>query len=86
MDERTRDLLKALGTAPESQCEPTTAKKIGDLALQDTAQADEVKAILDEIVYGSLASGFMVNALNMVWKNLLDAEGRSGEYPPPIRI
>lgn len=70
-----KDVFLGFATAPETQCDGEIAKKIVGWADKgDDLTAKEVKDVLDEIVHGSLASGFVVNVLDMIWNKIRERE------------
>ena len=66
------DVFKHFESAPETQCDSKIANRIAGWASRDDLKASEVKETLDEIVFASLASGFVVRVLDFVWKQLLE--------------
>ena len=61
-------LLQTISEAPEGQLDPAIAKRVG--ALQGCSKeiiAHEMKVILDECAYSSLASDFTMMVLDHVW-------------------
>lgn len=62
------DLLDGLLKAPESQMDPAVKPKLEELrGLSKDDAKPVVLKILDEIVYASLASDFVVTALHVIW-------------------
>jgi hypothetical protein len=68
-------IMMTLSKAPPSQIDPSITPKLREM-VEKGFTADDVKAVLDEIVHGGLASGFAVSTLDAVWKETLKAEGR----------
>jgi len=60
-----RELLQQLATAPDSQLDGGIARKLGELASRDIVFPSHIKVLLDECAFASLASGFIMRAMNM---------------------
>jgi hypothetical protein len=72
-----RELLKQLAKAPpglHAQIDETICAKLDALSNADTITAVDMKAILDECAFASLASDFAMIAMDIVWKELLKQE------------
>ena len=58
------EVFRGFENAPETHCDRKIASRIASWATRDDLKAIEIKNTLDEIVYSSLASGFVVNVLD----------------------
>lgn len=67
-----QDLLAHMGEAPEDQIAHTQAIKFTEMSKRDEQpKAAELKEILDQCAYASLASDFSMVAMDYIWKMLL---------------
>jgi hypothetical protein len=71
--------LLMLGSASETQIDPIATARLRTLAEQPVVRSDELLAIIDDCVYASWASGFAISAMNVIWMQMLDAEGQTVE-------
>ena len=72
--------LAVLASAPESQIDKTITLKLSNLAKDDCVKSEQIKEILDECAYASLASDFAMMALDVLWNQMLYDES-NGENP-----
>ena len=71
IDKSLDAVLQTLSEAPETQLDPGIAARLGALQGCDSEiVAHELKVILDECAYGSLASDFAMNVLDHVWNSV----------------
>lgn len=69
------NILEALSTAPDTSIDKAVTPRLKALSEKDEVKSDELLDILDDCAYASLASGFAMQAMNVVWKQMVDAEG-----------
>lgn len=69
------DVLRNLATGPDSQLDACLHERLRAMADADPLPAADVKSMLDDIVYASLASSFVIVVLDTIWKARLKAEG-----------
>ena len=61
--------------APSVHLAPSQALKFRELADRDTdPTASEIKTILDDCAYASLASDFTMQAIDLIWQSLVRTE------------
>ena len=75
-----RELLYKLAEAPpgpHAQIDETICARLKALADSETMQASDMKQILDDCAFASLASDFAMVAMNIAWQQLLQDEGTS---------
>lgn len=70
-------ILKALSAAPETQIDSKITARLLILAeagaeTETSALAEDLKTILDECAYFSLASDFAMQAMHLVWQQMLN--------------
>ena len=73
------DILKHLINGPDGQIDISTSNRLAVLIEKDDFTSDELLAIIDDAVYGSLVSQFTLNVLNMVWEKKVEDEGSTKE-------
>lgn len=74
-----KSLLAMFGDAPDTQLDKSQSVKFKKMAEYDTNPTpDEIKEILDECAYASLASGFAMVAMNTLWEQLKKLDKESG--------
>jgi len=61
------EILERLSKAPDSQIDASIAER-----LPGVSTAAEMKQILDECAHGALASDFAMQAMDMVWRMMLN--------------
>lgn len=67
-----RDVILYLAEAPEDQIDPKICERLRALAENPTAK--DMKTILDDCAYSSLASDFAMMTMDVIWKGLIAAE------------
>ena len=72
-----RELVDLLLKAPDSQLDASMKPLIEKWS--DPPKAIEILEVLDHCIHGSLASGFLVAALQAVYASTLKAEGTTHE-------
>lgn len=66
------DILVKFSEAPDSQIDKSITDKMKELLSKNgTITKSEMKAILDDCAYFSLASDFAMRAMRLVWKELV---------------
>jgi hypothetical protein len=74
--EKRNELLKTFAKAPDMQIDEKFKPIFLDLVYRtDERVRDEIKKILDECARYSLASDFVMGALDLVWKDLCNLTG-----------
>lgn len=68
-------ILAELAKAPATQIEPHICQRIGELVKKKDLKSDELLDVMDDCVYGSLASGIAMTAMRVVWERMLADEG-----------
>ena len=63
-------ILKSLSTAPDSQLDKSICERLKTLSERDSLKAEDIKKILDDCAYGSLASDLVMRILDIVWREL----------------
>jgi hypothetical protein len=79
MDNKWKELFTILSEAPDSQIDPSVTPRLKALAESDDVASDDLLKILDDCAYASLASGFAMAAMDIVWQDMLASEGRSAD-------
>jgi hypothetical protein len=82
MSNQFSDIFAALAEAPDSQIDAKITARLRTMATAEQVSAAEMKALLDECCYASLASDFAMQAMHTVWCELKKAEGILD--PPPL--
>ena len=66
-----KSLLAMFGDAPDTQIDKSQSVKFKEMSERDTNPTPaEIKEILDECAYASLASSFAMIAMNTLWAQL----------------
>lgn len=73
------ELFRRLATGSDDQIDASLKPALLALADDPNPKSDAVHEVLDQIVHGGLASGFVISVLDYVWTALLTAEGRTKE-------
>ncbi len=69
MEDDTQKLLDGLAQAPDSQIDISITERVAKITT-----AKEMKQILDECAYASLASDFAMATMHNVWLIMLERE------------
>ena len=77
MENKWKQLFMLLSTANDSQLYKIIANKFKILANQDEISSTQIKEILDECVYGALASDFCIRAMDIIWRGIIKSENPS---------
>lgn len=72
-------ILNMLAEAPSDVCDPSVLPRLKALADSDDPTANSLHDILDDCVFSSLCSDFMIDAMDRVWRGMLADEGRTVE-------
>lgn len=69
-----KGIMEFMKTAPETELDPTIVVKITKLIEEEKPKAIDLKKILDECAYASLASDFVMYILHLCWNGLKHIE------------
>ena len=71
------EVLQKIANGPDSQIDASLKTALEALIANPTPPASDMHAILDDIVFGGLASDFVVSVLDGIWKEMLKKEGKT---------
>jgi len=69
-----KDILLELSKGPLEQMDQVVKDRLVGLSEKEDLKAADIKELLDDIVYSSLASGFVVVVLDGLWNMKLTEE------------
>jgi hypothetical protein len=68
-----------MSKAPKREMDPCVLPRFKALAEAQPLKADDVLHVIDDCVHNGLCSDFCIQALDIVWRQLLHGEGRTIE-------
>jgi hypothetical protein len=68
------EILNLLSQAPDTQIDKEITPRLKALAEASTVSSADMKKILDECAFASLASDFAMNAMHIVWQDMIKQE------------
>lgn len=71
-----KDVFQALSEAPDTQICKTQTAKLKELSVFDEVESSQLKQILDDCAYASLASDFAMVAMDAVWEMIKKEENK----------
>ncbi len=70
-----KSMLEKMSAAPVGQMDPVIAIRLKALTAQQNITSDQILAVIDDCVYGSLCSDFCITVMNIIWKEMCKIEG-----------